>query len=80
MENEQKKAEAINLKHWDEIAPVHYNAYYIKPLFEPDGITLDDIQINEIGDISGKKLLHLQCHIGTDTLSLARLGVFTCIV
>ncbi len=74
MKNEQKKAEALNLKHWDKIAPVHYNAYYIKPLFEPDGITLDDIQINEIGDISGKNMLHLQCHIGTDTLSLARLG------
>jgi 23S rRNA G2069 N7-methylase RlmK/C1962 C5-methylase RlmI len=27
-----------------------------------------------LGDVRGLELLHLQCHIGTDTLSLARLG------
>ncbi|MCD4657364.1 MAG: methyltransferase domain-containing protein [Planctomycetes bacterium] len=74
MEKSHSKEEVQNLNHWDAIAPVHYNAYYIKPLFEPDGICLDDIQVNELGDISGKSLLHLQCHIGTDTLSLVRLG------
>ena len=33
-----------------------------------------DLDNDELGDVSGKSLLHLQCHIGHDTLSLARLG------
>ena len=32
------------------------------------------IEAAEIGDISGKRVLHLQCHIGTDTLCLAARG------
>jgi len=35
---------------------------------------MDSIQISELGDVTNKSLLHLQCHIGTDTLSWARLG------
>jgi SAM-dependent methyltransferase len=36
--------------------------------------TLDPIELDEIGDVSGKSLLHLMCHFGMDTLSWARLG------
>ena len=36
-----------------------------------DVVTFD---AGSLGDLSGKRVLHLQCHIGTDTLSLARLG------
>src|SRR5438552_13153842 len=36
--------------------------------------SLRDIEIEEVGDVSGKSLLHLQCHFGKDTLSWARLG------
>ncbi len=32
------------------------------------------IESGEIGDVRGKRLLHLQCHFGLDTLSLARRG------
>jgi len=67
------KAEEINRKHWDEVAPVHSRSYDIQSLM-PGGHHLDPVQVKELGDLSGKKLLHLQCHIGTDTLSLARLG------
>ncbi|MFP4105407.1 MAG: class I SAM-dependent methyltransferase [Phycisphaerae bacterium] len=38
------------------------------------GLTLLPPTDSEIGDIAGKRVLHLQCHIGLDTLSLARLG------
>ncbi|HOP26987.1 MAG TPA: class I SAM-dependent methyltransferase [Candidatus Sabulitectum sp.] len=68
-----KKAEEINRKHWDEIAPVHLRSYELDSLLE-GGHHLDPVQVRELGDISGKRALHLQCHIGTDTLSLARLG------
>ena len=36
--------------------------------------TLFPIEASELGDVSGKRLAHLQCHIGVDTLSLARRG------
>jgi SAM-dependent methyltransferase len=36
--------------------------------------TLEEIEIEELGDVSGKTLLHLQCHFGLDTLSWARRG------
>ena len=68
-----RKAEEINRKHWDEVAPVHGKSYELDSLLG-GGHHLDPVQVKELGDLTGKKLLHLQCHIGTDTLSLARLG------
>jgi len=35
---------------------------------------LNDIELNLLGDIKGKSVLHLQCHFGQDTISLSRLG------
>lgn len=66
-------SEGINLRHWEEIAEVHLRSYDIEPLLA-GGHGLDAIQVTEMGDVRGKTLLHLQCHIGTDTLSWARLG------
>mgnify|MGYP001087427958 FL=1 len=64
------KAEDFNRAHWDEIAPVHLRAYRVDALLS--GVSLiDEIQKAELYPIAGKQLLHLQCHIGTDTLSLA---------
>lgn len=68
-----REAERINRIHWDEIAPVHAANYEYQALLE-GGQVLDPVQVKELGDLTGKRLLHLQCHIGTDTLSLARLG------
>lgn len=36
--------------------------------------TLNPIELEELNDVTGKSLLHLQCHFGLDTLSWARLG------
>ena len=41
---------------------------------EAGGTTLEEIAIEELGDVSGKALLHLQCHFGLDALSWARRG------
>jgi SAM-dependent methyltransferase len=38
------------------------------------GTTLDDIVLSEVGDVAGRSLLHLQCHLGLDTLSWASMG------
>ena len=67
------EAEKGNRVHWDELAPVHEDAYNCEKLLA-GGHLLDEVQVAEVGDVAGKSLLHLQCHIGTDTLSWARLG------
>src|SRR5512136_2825848 len=36
--------------------------------------SLKSVELAEVGDVGGKRLLHLQCHFGMDTLSWARLG------
>ena len=65
-----KDAEATNRAHWDEIAPVHLKSYGIDGLLK--GISrIDALQKREFYPVKGKDLIHLQCHIGTDTLSLA---------
>lgn len=69
-ENTLTDAEAQNLKFWDEVAPVHFKSYEIEPLRQGRSV-IDSIQRQEFYPVAGKSLLHLQCHIGTDTLSLA---------
>jgi len=63
-------AEKENEKFWDEVAPIHFKSYNIDALRR--GIShIDEIQKEELYPITGKELLHLQCHIGTDSISLA---------
>lgn len=63
-------AENANREHWNEIAPVHLKSYGIEALMA--GVSrIDLIQKQELYPVLGKDLIHLQCHIGTDTLSLA---------
>jgi len=63
-------AETTNRLHWDEVASIHLKSYNIEKLL--NGISLiDDIQKDDFYPVNGKELIHLQCHIGTDTLSLA---------
>ena len=60
---------------WDELAPLHVNSpFYKTGAFKRGENVLDPIVRERIGDLKGKRLLHLQCHFGLDTLSLARMG------
>jgi len=60
---------------WDKLAKIHHNSkFYDVEGFLRGKQTLDPIEIEELPNISGKSLLHLMCHFGMDTLSLARLG------
>lgn len=67
------QGESINRRFWDEVAPVHGASYDLAPLLS-GGHCLDPVQVRELGNLKGVRVLHLQCHIGSDTLSLARLG------
>ena len=67
-----------NLAAWDERAPAHARAdgYKVRN-FREDATYLSDVvrfDIPLLGDVSGLDGVHLQCHIGTDTISLARRG------
>ncbi len=64
-----------NRRNWNERTPIHAAADgYDIASFKAGRITLTDIEIEELGDVKGRSLLHLQCHFGLDTMSWARLG------
>ena len=66
----------INRANWNSRVPVHATGYDLDRFrTEPDflsGVVRFDVP--RLGDVRGLDAVHLQCHIGTDTLSLARLG------
>jgi SAM-dependent methyltransferase len=62
-----------NKKGWDDLAEVHYKNYHIHKLLKNEPL-LNEVIKNEVGDVRGKSLVHLLCHIGTDTLSWSLLG------
>lgn len=65
----------INRILWDNRAKHHFDSdFYDVPGFLAGKSTLKDIELSLFGDLTGKKVLHLQCHFGLDTLSLARMG------
>jgi len=66
-----------NLSTWDERASIHVrdtSGFYALDRFREGQDVLLSIEAEEIGDVFGKHVLHLQCHIGLDTLCLARRG------
>ena len=62
-----------NKKGWDGLAATHYKKYHIDKLIAGTPLLSELIQ-SEVGEVKGKSLVHLLCHIGTDTLSWALLG------
>ncbi|MCL3779251.1 class I SAM-dependent methyltransferase [Prolixibacteraceae bacterium JC049] len=64
-----------NRASWNELTSLHIDSdFYDLEGFKKEKSSLNHIELEELGDITNKKLLHLQCHFGMDTLSLARLG------
>jgi SAM-dependent methyltransferase len=65
-----------NRRLWDELTAVHLKGSRFYPInaFRKGRCVLNDIEMEEVGDVTGKTLLHLQCHFGMDTLSWARMG------
>ncbi|MBV60799.1 MAG: SAM-dependent methyltransferase [Nevskiales bacterium] len=65
----------INRAAWDHRTEIHVDsAFYDVPGFLAGGCSLRDIELAQLGDVTGQRLLHLQCHFGLDTLSWARRG------
>tara|TARA_B100000214_G_scaffold372426_1_gene350637 strand:+ start:183 stop:968 length:786 start_codon:yes stop_codon:yes gene_type:complete len=65
----------INKNTWNVRTPIHIKSkFYNQANFKNGTTSLKNIEINALGDIKSKKLLHLQCHFGQDSISLARMG------
>lgn len=65
----------LNKQTWNDKVDVHIASdFYENDHFLNGKSTLNDIELALLGNVSGKKILHLQCHFGQDTISLARLG------
>ena len=67
----------INLANWESRVPLHTGpdgydlAAFDDPAHLSDVVRYD---VPRLGRLDGLDVVHLQCHIGTDTVSLARLG------
>ena len=66
---------ALNRASWDERVGIHVvSDFYDNPGFRRGRSSLRPFEIDEVGPVEGRSLVHLQCHFGQDTLSWARLG------
>lgn len=66
----------VNRANWDSRVPHHEQGYGLDR-YRDDPTYLSDVvrfDLPRLGDVAGLDAVHLQCHIGTDTVSLARLG------
>lgn len=74
MDNIKEYFEA-NKNLWNQRTAVHKNSsFYNLEGFKKGETVLTPIELNELGNVSGKKMLHLQCHFGMDSLNWARMG------
>ena len=64
-----------NRNSWNEKTKVHIASdFYDNENFLKGKCTLKSIELDLLGDIRGKSILHLQCHFGQDSISLSRMG------
>jgi SAM-dependent methyltransferase len=69
---------STNRDRWDDLVEIHAKSdFYDLEGFRKGGLRLTDYEVEEVGDVTGKSLLHLQCHFGMDTMSWSRLGAST---
>ena len=67
---------ALNQANWDERVPIHVNSPYMYDLaaLRAGKDRLDPIATEALGPVDGLRVLHLQCHFGMDSLTLAQQG------
>jgi SAM-dependent methyltransferase len=73
---DEEAALAANLANWEARVPVHVDAYGLARFVEDPAYLSSVVRYDApaLGDLTGLRVAHLQCHLGTDTISLARLG------
>src|SRR5262249_29088742 len=74
-EKSMNEFQQANRHRWDELAPLHFrSAFYDVEGFKAGRSSLPSLDVEEVGDVGGLSLLHLQCHVGLDPPSWARRG------
>lgn len=73
--NSENNYIAINRQSWNNKTDTHMKSEF----YDLDGLlkgksSLNSIELNLLGDVKGKSILHLQRHFGQDSISLRRLG------
>ncbi len=64
-----------NQERWDQLTAEHEaSPFYDLEGFKQGKDRLRSIELEELGDVTGKSMLHLQCHFGMDTIAWARRG------
>ena len=70
-----QKAFETNRETWNKKVAIHAKSeFYNMDAFKAGKTSLNRYELDALGDVSGKSLLHLQCHFGQDTLSWTRMG------
>ncbi|MEZ4804071.1 MAG: class I SAM-dependent methyltransferase [Bacteroidia bacterium] len=65
----------MNKKSWDNRLESHLSSdFYNLKAFLNGKSSLNSIELDLLGDVRGKSILHLQCHFGQDSISLSRMG------
>ncbi|MGJ8685473.1 MAG: class I SAM-dependent methyltransferase [Nonlabens sp.] len=65
----------VNRQTWNEKTAVHFESkFYDKDAFAKAKNSLNSYELKALGDVTGKSMLHLQCHFGQDSLSWAHKG------
>ena len=74
MSNQEKYFE-VNKTTWNQKVQIHAKSkMYDLEAFKKGKTSLMSYELEALGDVTGKSLLHLQCHFGQDTLSWSRMG------
>jgi len=75
MDKTTKQYFDVNKETWNKKVSIHAESeFYDVEGFKNGKTSLNSYELEELGDVEGKSLLHLQCHFGQDTLSWSRLG------
>ncbi|MDV7187103.1 class I SAM-dependent methyltransferase [Lutibacter sp. TH_r2] len=75
MKNKYDTYFKVNKETWNKKVAIHTKSdFYNLKEFINGKTSLNKLELDELGEVKGKKLLHLQCHFGQDTLSFSRMG------
>jgi 2-polyprenyl-3-methyl-5-hydroxy-6-metoxy-1,4-benzoquinol methylase len=73
--NPESEYKEVNRQSWNDRVDAHLESdFYDLEGFRRGNTSLKEIELDLLGEVSGKSILHLQCHFGQDTLSLQRMG------
>lgn len=73
--NARERYIEVNRKLWNEKTVYHIESdFYNMQAFIEGQTSLKEVELDLLGDVMGMDILHLQCHFGQDSLSLARMG------